>query len=83
VSALNEELGVHPAKQTVAVYDQIRADCLDCVPIGGSSKVLPKTASLPPSNSGRLEDLRRALAALHDQIGKALTVMEESIPHSD
>jgi DNA-binding SARP family transcriptional activator len=77
VTALNDELGVRPAKQTVAVYAQIRADCLDGVTSYGALGEVPETAAAQSSVPGRLDDLQRVLVSLHNQMTKALSEMEE------
>lgn len=83
VTALNDELGVHPAKRTVAVYEQIRADCLNVATTRDTVEHLVATVPVSPQDPGRLDDLRHALAGLHDQIGRILGVIEASAPHSD
>jgi hypothetical protein len=74
---LNDELGVRPAKQTMAVYAQIRADCRDSLTTLGVLGELREEASARSLVPGRLDDLRRVLVSLHNQMGKALSEMEE------
>lgn len=80
VKALAEELGVKPAKKTVALYEQIRADQLDDPPLIASKvdvepEAAAETAPLPEVLN-RLKKIRAVLTNLQYQIKKDIQAVE-------
>jgi DNA-binding SARP family transcriptional activator len=82
-AALDEELGVRPARRTVAVYEQIRADSLDDATflgvVGDPVERVPASGYLPEHR----HELQRALTSLHEQIVRTLSALEESLPNPE
>jgi len=72
VAALDEELGVGPAKSTVALYEQIRADQL-----GGPTRAPAEgTADALDRVLHRLERLQTALVDMQQQIQRDIQAVE-------
>jgi DNA-binding SARP family transcriptional activator len=80
VKALEEELGVKPAKKTLALYEQIRADQLDDPPFATSKvdvELEPTTTTAPlPEVLNRLKRIRAVLANLQHQIKEDIQAVE-------
>ena len=76
VAALQEELGVKPAKRTTDLYDQVRADSLD----GSlSARQGDVPASSPPEAVGRLRQIRSLLVDIQREIQKDIQAVELAI----
>lgn len=79
VKALEEELGVKPAKKTVALYEQIRADHLYDPPQTATKVNVddePAAAESMPEVLGRLKKISAALTNLQQQIKKDIQAVE-------
>ncbi|MEK6300719.1 MAG: BTAD domain-containing putative transcriptional regulator [Acidobacteriota bacterium] len=76
VAALQEELGVKPAKRTTDLYDQVRADSLD-----GSlaARQAEASASSPPEALVRLRQIRSLLVDIQREIQKDIQAVELAI----
>lgn len=77
-ATLDEELGVKPAKRTVALYEQIRADQLDGpTPAPAEADTVPDatTPSLPKV-LGRLKELQAVLADAQRQVQQDIETVE-------
>lgn len=78
VAALAEELGVRPARRTVALYEQIRADQLD----GASSRpAAPREPALGPTPEvlAQLRQLQRALVDAQRRVQQAIESVEAAL----
>lgn len=75
VTALNQELGVEPAVQTVALYNQIRADLLGGVPLMPAELVQP-TSVLLPKVLVHLQQLQLVLTNVQCQVQKDIQLVE-------
>jgi DNA-binding SARP family transcriptional activator len=80
VAALTEELGVQPARSTMALYEQIRADQLD------TSFALARTDATPEMMAstlhellGHIEQLQTVLARTHNQIQQNIQAVEPTL----
>ena len=62
VIALDQELGVKPAKWTTELYDQIRADQLDGSPTRSAETVSARHAAISPSMATHLSSVTLATA---------------------
>lgn len=85
VSALDEELGVGPSRQTAALFNQIRADRLD-IPLALDTEVISLMASGNSSQAEELKDLRqlrRVLGDLRQQIEQGLRIIEQTLGSQD
>lgn len=67
VTALKEELNVKPAKSTIALYEQIKADQLDDIPVSADSEIDISASGLNRI-LGNLRQLRSNLATLEQQL---------------
>ncbi len=80
VKALEEELGVKPAKKTVALYEQIRADQLYDPPPGATKVDVDMEPTVAadslPEVLNRLKKIRAALTNLQHQIKKDIQAVE-------
>ena len=79
VAALQEELGVKPAKRTTELYEQIRADSVD-----GTSSVQSEGRAEPVTSShpevlGRLRQIRSVLIDIQREIQKDIQAVELAI----
>jgi DNA-binding SARP family transcriptional activator len=79
-TALQEELGIVPGRQTMQILDQIRADCAPDVP-RDISKDLPQYANKPEPIAFLqiMAQLRQALSLLND----AQTHIQTDLPETD
>jgi DNA-binding SARP family transcriptional activator len=80
-AALDEELGVKPARSTVALYQQIRADQLDgpaYAPVEASTAVEATAATLPEV-LGRLKQLKVVLADVQRQLQQNIQAVEMAL----
>jgi DNA-binding SARP family transcriptional activator len=79
VAALQEELGVKPARRTTELYEQIRADSVD----GSSQAQLERRAgpvqSSPSEIVGRLRQIRSVLIDIQREIQKDIQAVELAI----
>jgi hypothetical protein len=78
VTALDEELGVQPAAQTVALYNQMRVDQLGellLVP----NETVPATPALMPGVLAHLEQLQMVLSDVQGQVQKDIQSIEAFI----
>jgi len=76
VAALQEELGVKPAKRTTDLYDHVRADSLDGA---SSTRQAEEPASSPPEALGRLRQIRSLLVDIQREIQKDIQAVELAI----
>jgi DNA-binding SARP family transcriptional activator len=78
VTALDEELGVKPAKRTVALYEQIRKDQFSApAPIPYEVSVAPKAAASPLSEVlEHLKHLREILTDVQRQVHQDIQTVE-------
>jgi DNA-binding SARP family transcriptional activator len=77
--ALNEELGVKPAKRTVALYEQMRADQFEGLkPSLTTVPNAPSRADSPPVSEvmERLRQLRALLSDIHRQVQKEIQAVD-------
>ena len=82
VGALDEELGVTPAKQTVALYDQIRQDQFISGSIEVAQPKIPKSTTAPLVElSDRLKQVRTDLADIHHQVQHNIQDVERTSKH--
>jgi DNA-binding SARP family transcriptional activator len=78
VAALDEELGVRPAKHTVALYQQIRVDQLDGFAfalVGATTALEPTTVTLLQV-LGRLKQLQATLTSAQRQVQQDIQAVE-------
>ena len=84
-AALHEELGVQPARRTMALYEQIRADRLDAYSVsqGGEGRMaagIPAGETSSPAEAlGRLKQLQVNLAELQRQLQRELQALEQTL----
>jgi DNA-binding SARP family transcriptional activator len=79
VTALEEELGIRPSSQTVALYELIRAD-------RGMAPLLTEDKDVAPSQAlretaGRLRRLVSTLVEFESQLQDEIQVIEQTITH--
>jgi DNA-binding SARP family transcriptional activator len=78
-AALNEELGVKPARRTVALYEQMRADQFEGLkPALTTISNSPSSADSPPVSEvmERLRQLRALLSDIHRQVQKEIKAVD-------
>lgn len=73
VAILNEELGVRPAKRTVTLYEQIRADEFDASALAPAKATMVTEAMTAPTSAiyqvlNHLEQLHTALTTVQHQV---------------
>ncbi len=78
VAMLREELGVEPAASSLALYEQIRADRLDDVPIPGPSATVSNASNLPPPLQ-RLKQIQSNLDAVQRQVQLEIQAIEQQL----
>ena len=88
LTALDEELGVRPAKRTVALYEQIRADQLHGpTPAPVEASITPRVLTPPlPEVLSRLQRLEVILADVQRQVQQDIQVAERALndqPYTD
>lgn len=80
VTVLNDELGVKPDRQTVALYDEIRAGSLDAArrpPPAADAEPGPRAAEAAlPDLVARLKQLHGALTEIQRQVKKEIKTVE-------
>jgi DNA-binding SARP family transcriptional activator len=74
-AALDEELGVKPAKRTVALYEQIRADQLDS-PTLASAEVSQATMAPFPDVLGHLQQLQLILSDVQRKVQQDIQAIQ-------
>jgi DNA-binding SARP family transcriptional activator len=77
-SALDEELGVKPAKRTKALYQQVFADSLDRITPPEKS-VGTGEFSLLPNVVARLNQLKQVLSDVHSHVSQDLDTIERAL----
>jgi DNA-binding SARP family transcriptional activator len=89
-AALTQELGVPPARTTVALYEQIRAHQLDALPPPARPlpavpvpAVPPAPAHLLPSLLTRLHQMQTTLADLQQQVQHNIQAIERDLSRHD
>lgn len=77
-AALNEELGVKPARRTVALYEQMRADQFESIaPSPAASSQASRIESSPvPEVIAHLKQLQALLTEIHRQVQKELQAVD-------
>lgn len=77
VAALNEELGVKPARKTSQLFEQIRSDRLEPTdPLSGSANLQGAPVSPICEALGRLRQVKTALVDFHRQIKHDIQALE-------
>lgn len=79
VAALKEELGVRPAKSTMALYEQIRADQLEALPFLAPVPLEPTTettATMLYELLTHIEQIQQILTHTHSQIQQQIQAVE-------
>jgi len=76
MAALQEELGVGPARRTTALYELIRADRLDRPSPVPARTVRRPTGPLPPETPGRQSNLDTLLCDLQRQLQEAIQTLD-------
>lgn len=76
VAALNEELSVRPAKLTVMLYEQIRADYLDEAVHATVENAVTAPIMMLPEVLGRLRQLQEALGDMQRQVRQSIQSTE-------
>ncbi len=80
VTALQEELGVKPAKRTVEVYEQIRADQLESLHSSAADPKSSPAVSPPlPSLLHRLRKLRSLLLKVQHRVQQDIQAVEHAL----
>lgn len=79
VAALQEELGVKPAKRTTELYQQIRADAVDGSSSAQSERRAEPVTSSQPEVLGRLRQIRSVLIDIQREIQKDIQAVELAI----
>lgn len=80
VAALNEELGVRPAKLTVTLYEQICADRLEETPQPLAEHALAaQPSTMLPEVLGRLRQLQESLTDLQRQVRQSIQSTEMTL----
>lgn len=76
-AALNEELGVKPARRTVALYEQMRADQFESMALPAASSPTSWIESSPvPEVIDRLRQLQTLLTEIHRQVQKEIQAVD-------
>jgi hypothetical protein len=88
-AALAQELGVLPARTTLALYEQIRADQLDAPPPPMPVPTVPAVPRVPavpaapapllPTMLERLQQMQATLAGLQQQVQHDIQAIEQSL----
>lgn len=81
-AALDEELGVGPSKNTIALYEQIQADRLDIAePVMTPSGSNALESSAPPLLEvlGQLTQLQDVLCNLQNQVQQSIQTVEQAL----
>lgn len=78
VAALDEELGVAPARSTLTLYEEIRDDALTSYPADPSFEAAPAAGALPALLQ-RLKQLSTTLGLMQDQVRHELEAAERAL----
>lgn len=83
-SALEEELGVSPSKNTVALYRQIQADQLEELPPVLTEADAGQDVQIPPLRDilGQLSHLQRSLTELQSEVAQSIQLVELALNSS-
>jgi len=76
IAALEEELGVKPAKRTVALYEQIHADQFEALPPAQTQTTLQMATVPLPEVLDRLQQLRAILSDIQQQVQREIQVVK-------
>ncbi len=80
VTALQEELGVKPAKRTVEIYEQIRADQFESLHSSAADRQSSPAESPPlPSLLHRLQKLRSLLLKVQHRVQQDIQAVEHAL----
>jgi DNA-binding SARP family transcriptional activator len=79
VAALDEELGVKPARRTMMLYEQIRADRLEDVALEPVASLMQAGATSPPELLGRLTQLGQLLADTQNLVQQGIQAVEAAL----
>lgn len=83
--SLDEELGVRPSRQTLEIYQMIRADSLQARTNGGDSHSQTKPAEMPTpamdssSLLGRLKRIRLMLCGVQNRVEEDIQALEQTL----